>query len=306
MRVGAETNELRVVAAARRETLRADVQRLEQVRLAGAVLTDREHDPRLQIQLERGVGAIVAERERPNDQPARRIGMIRYEKLSASERIRPGRSGLISRSAISSAVDRLQPVAQELRVEPDLERLARELHGQRLLRLADVLRLRGDRELSLCEAEPERRVALRHHRGAAHDLEKLLARQLHLVLERLGQELLVVRELTVDAARRQPDLARSEHDVVLLDADLELGGVLRDARQLGRARAPGRSPRARRPRLRESVSLTESRYESVAAITSLPPSKRTRIACQHRARLVTRSRASDLRDRARGRRPGRP
>jgi hypothetical protein len=61
------------------------VQRLEQVRLPGPVLADREHEPGREPQLERGVGAVVAERERADDQPARRIGMIKYEKSSASE-----------------------------------------------------------------------------------------------------------------------------------------------------------------------------------------------------------------------------
>jgi hypothetical protein len=67
--LGPEADELRVVAAPRREALRADVQRLEQVRLARPVLTDGEHEPGLEAQLERGVGAVVAERERLNDQP---------------------------------------------------------------------------------------------------------------------------------------------------------------------------------------------------------------------------------------------
>jgi hypothetical protein len=47
------------------------VQRLEQVRLPGAVLADREHEPGREAQLERGVGAVVAERERADDQSAR-------------------------------------------------------------------------------------------------------------------------------------------------------------------------------------------------------------------------------------------
>jgi hypothetical protein len=43
----AETDELRVGARPRREPLRADVERLEQVRLADAVRADREDEPRL-------------------------------------------------------------------------------------------------------------------------------------------------------------------------------------------------------------------------------------------------------------------
>ena len=46
-RVAPEADQLRVGARPRREALRADVQRLEQVRLAGAVRPDHEHEPRL-------------------------------------------------------------------------------------------------------------------------------------------------------------------------------------------------------------------------------------------------------------------
>ena len=201
--------------------------------------------------------------------------MIRYEKFVASELSTPGRSGLMSRSAISSAVHRLEPVAEELGVEPDLEGVAGERHRQRLLRLADVLRLGGDRQLALGEAQPQRRVALGHHRGAPDDLEELLARQRHLVLEALGQQLLVVRELSVDPPRREPDVVRGEDDLVVLDADLESSPPARSVRARP-ARARGRSPRARAASP-DRVSLTDSRYESVAAMTSLPPSKRTRM-----------------------------
>jgi hypothetical protein len=44
-RVCAEADELRVVRRPRREALRPDVERLEQVRLAGAVRPDRQHEP---------------------------------------------------------------------------------------------------------------------------------------------------------------------------------------------------------------------------------------------------------------------
>jgi len=43
----AEANQARVGAGARREALRADMQRLEQVRLAGAVRADDENETRL-------------------------------------------------------------------------------------------------------------------------------------------------------------------------------------------------------------------------------------------------------------------
>jgi hypothetical protein len=58
--------------------LRREVQGLEQVRLAGAVLADDEDEARLQGQVEGGVRAVVPERDLLDDQPARRMGMIRY------------------------------------------------------------------------------------------------------------------------------------------------------------------------------------------------------------------------------------
>jgi hypothetical protein len=54
------------------------VQRLEQVRLPDAVRPDDEHEPWLEIEVERRVRPVPAERYVLDDQPARRIGMIRY------------------------------------------------------------------------------------------------------------------------------------------------------------------------------------------------------------------------------------
>jgi hypothetical protein len=59
--IATEANQLRVDPRPRRETLRPHVQRLEQVRLAGAVWTGHEHEPRLQLEIEPGVGAEIAE-----------------------------------------------------------------------------------------------------------------------------------------------------------------------------------------------------------------------------------------------------
>ena len=55
----AEAHQLRVGPRPRREALRADVQRLEQVRLAGAVRTGHEHEARLELQVELRVRAVV-------------------------------------------------------------------------------------------------------------------------------------------------------------------------------------------------------------------------------------------------------
>jgi hypothetical protein len=54
------------------------VQRLEQVRLADAVPPDDEDDPLGEVEVERRVRPVLAERYVLDDQPARRIGMIRY------------------------------------------------------------------------------------------------------------------------------------------------------------------------------------------------------------------------------------
>jgi hypothetical protein len=53
------------------------VQRLEQVRLAGAVRARDEDEPGLERELEPFVRAKVAERDALDDQPANLIGMIR-------------------------------------------------------------------------------------------------------------------------------------------------------------------------------------------------------------------------------------
>jgi hypothetical protein len=68
--LGAEANELSIVPAPRREALRPDVERLEQIRLARAVPADRQYEPRGQLQLERRVRAVVAKRDFVDDQPA--------------------------------------------------------------------------------------------------------------------------------------------------------------------------------------------------------------------------------------------
>jgi hypothetical protein len=53
------------------------VERLEQVRLPGAVRARDENEPRLQPELEPLVAAEIAERYLADDQPANLIGMIR-------------------------------------------------------------------------------------------------------------------------------------------------------------------------------------------------------------------------------------
>ena len=63
-----EAHELCVRSRSRREALRADVQRFEQVRLPRAVRPDSEHEPRLQVEVEARVRANVAKRDSVDDQ----------------------------------------------------------------------------------------------------------------------------------------------------------------------------------------------------------------------------------------------
>jgi hypothetical protein len=53
------------------------VEGLEQIRLAGTVRADDQNDPVGERQVERRVRAVLTERQAV-DQPARRIGMIKY------------------------------------------------------------------------------------------------------------------------------------------------------------------------------------------------------------------------------------
>lgn len=65
-----EADQLRVRARARREPLSRDMEALEEVRLSGAVRPDGEDEAGLELELEPGVRAIVAERELLDDQAA--------------------------------------------------------------------------------------------------------------------------------------------------------------------------------------------------------------------------------------------
>ena len=97
------------------------------------------------------------------------------------------------------ARDALDALAQEGRVEADLERLAAEIAGQRLAALADLLGLRRDRQLAGRERQPQRRAAGQHLDAGDH-VGELGARQRDLVLERLGQQAAELGELPLDAA----------------------------------------------------------------------------------------------------------
>jgi hypothetical protein len=64
-----EADELRIGAGPRREPLRPDVQRLEQVGLPRTVRSDDEHQPRFQVEVETSVRPNVPKRDRFDDQP---------------------------------------------------------------------------------------------------------------------------------------------------------------------------------------------------------------------------------------------
>jgi hypothetical protein len=117
-RFGAEANQLRVASGARREALGPDMKRLEEVRLPGAVRAIEEDDAWLESQLERGIRAEVAERDLADDQPASRMGMIRYQKLSSGAEIKPGRRRLMSLSCTVSAATASRPSRRKSGLKP--------------------------------------------------------------------------------------------------------------------------------------------------------------------------------------------
>src|SRR6266516_4564471 len=124
----AETHHLCIGAGPRREALSTDMEGLEQVRLAGAVRARDEDDPGLQLELEPGVGAEIAKRQLADGepaggrvtgaQPASRIGMMRYQKLSSCAAISPGLSGLIRRSCTVSPATASSPSRRKSGLKP--------------------------------------------------------------------------------------------------------------------------------------------------------------------------------------------
>jgi hypothetical protein len=63
-----ETDQLAFGACSRREALRADVERLEQVGLSGTVLSHDEHDAGGKLEVEGAIGAVVPKRDAADDQ----------------------------------------------------------------------------------------------------------------------------------------------------------------------------------------------------------------------------------------------
>ncbi len=164
-----------------------------------------------------------------------------------------------------------------------------------LARLADVLRPRRDGELTLGEPKAKRRVPLREQADPANDVEELVAGKLELVLELLGEELLVVRELAVDPPARQPHAAGPEHDVVLLHGELHRLGAATDPRELlERSRRDDRlelGQRAGKRGLLDGQPVGVRRgHDELARLEAHEDAR------ENRAALVARRRATDPRD----------
>ena len=98
--------------------------------------------------------------------------------------------------------------------------------------------VRAEGQLALGERRRSGELRCATTDDAADDLEQLFARQRQLVLEGVGQQLLVVGELAVDAAGRQRTRPPAREDkLVVVHAELELTGAGSDARDLASARA---------------------------------------------------------------------
>jgi hypothetical protein len=78
--VRTEVDDLRVAPRARRETLCPDVQRFQEIRLAGTVGACDEDDAGLERQLELTVGPEVSERDVANDQAVSQPALIGQSK----------------------------------------------------------------------------------------------------------------------------------------------------------------------------------------------------------------------------------
>jgi hypothetical protein len=82
-RAFSKADKIRVAARALREPLRADVERLEQVRLASTVRADDQNEPGPELYVEPYIRAKVAERELTSDQPLRHRLRCRCQDVRA-------------------------------------------------------------------------------------------------------------------------------------------------------------------------------------------------------------------------------
>ena len=220
--------------------------------------------------------------------------------LPSPASIRPGpqRADELEQQVVG--VDRLDAVAQELRVEPDLERFAgeRHRHASRSPRrrpgvCADTVSSPSANRM------PQRRVLLREQADAPHDVGELARLEAQLVLVRVGQQLAVVRELTFDEARGEDHPADLEHDLVRVAGRAQRVGVggLRDPREL--LQGPGRHVRLERTveRRLERGLLHRQAVRVGGDHPQLLAGGGDEDAGEDRAGLVAGGRAGDLADR---------
>ena len=158
--------------------------------------------------------------------------MIRYQKLSSGAATRPGRRRLISLSRTVSPPTASRPSRRNSGLKPISSSSPEKSTGIDSTASPTSCVWARHRELSFCEPQPQGSVALGHEPGSAHDVEQGRARRVDLDLERLGKQLLVVRELAVDAPAREPDVPGGEDHVVLVHAELDLVRAARDAHEL--------------------------------------------------------------------------
>jgi hypothetical protein len=136
------------------------------------------------------------------------------------------KSRIASRRSRTSAPGRLhgrEDVQDVAGVEADLEGLARVLHRDLLLRLAEVGVLRGDPERPGRHLELHRVGLVGGEQGdAAERLLQALAAELHGALPGLGDHLAVVGEEPLDEAHGEGDARAAHHRAVLDEAELRL------------------------------------------------------------------------------------
>src|SRR5207302_2885329 len=181
----------------------AEVERLEQVRLARAVRSMHDREELAEARLGAGIGAKVAQlhlqhahRMRSHVQPDRHDQVHELAAVRRFNQAGPQRTDELENELLR--LNALKAVAQEFGIEADLELLAVEWHWDRLARLADIGRARRHRERSLAECEPQRLVLLCQQAYAPDDLRHLGPGQTQLVIDRLGQQLAIVGALPID------------------------------------------------------------------------------------------------------------
>ena len=260
---------------------------------------DDEHEPRLERRgrAARTTGSSRSE-TRADDQPASRIGMIRYVKSSLSpwSTAGPERADQLERPRRRRRTR--CPSRRNSALKPISSGSAANGAGSVSRASPTSCVCARHRQLALGEAQAQRRVPLRHHarrggrrRAAPRAAAAPRARTARATAA--GSSGTGRRSGGWSATRRR----RRRRPGSRARPARAARSPPRDAAEL-RQRA-GRDDRLelRHRRRRSAVSFTARRYESVAAITSLPALEADEDPGQHRARLVARRRAAHRRDR---------